>query len=173
MEIEKFRSWLVTQGAEIMQPTNEFEALRFRSRRGIGVVYTSRRGFSVSGPRVTEAYECMRECKPWAEKGKPAKRTQGSARKRQLIDRDGDLCFYCFKALDNDITVEHLVAINQGGPDRLENVVLAHSKCNQSAGSLPVIEKIKLRERALFNLGDTKTAAHECAELADKLGVGK
>ena len=146
-EIDKFRGWLVAQGAEILQPTNEFEVLRFRARKGTGVIYTSKRGYSVSGPLVTDAYTCMKEAKPWDGKGRPTKRAQGSFRKRQLLDRDGDCCFYCGRELGDDMTVEHLVAVNQGGPDRLENLVLAHQQCNQEAGSMAVIEKIKLRER--------------------------
>lgn len=149
MEIEKFKSWLISQGAEILQPTNEFEILRFRSRKGTGVVYISKRGFSVSGQLVTDAYACMKEAKPWDGKGKPTKRTQGSFRRRQLLDRDGDNCFYCGRELGADMTVEHLVSVNQGGPDRLENLVPAHQRCNQEAGNMAVMEKIKLRERLL------------------------
>jgi len=146
-EMEKFKGWLIAQGAEMLQPTNEYEVLRFRCRKGTGVIYESKRGLSVSGPLVMDAYACMKEARAWEGKGKPTKRVQGSFRKRQLLDRDGDNCFYCGKELGDDMTVEHLVAVNQGGPDRLENLVLAHQRCNQEAGSMAVIEKINLRDR--------------------------
>lgn len=150
MDIKRFSKWLVEQGAEILPITNEYEALRFRCAQGVGVVYRNRKGaFSVSGPLVSFAYDCMKGCKAWSGKGRPVKRRQGSAKKQQLLDRDGWLCFYCGEPLEEDATIEHLVAVNQGGPDRLENMVLAHFACNQGAGSLPVIEKVRIRERML------------------------
>lgn len=147
-EIPKFKSWLVSQGAEILPQTNEFEVIRFRCRIGTGVVYRNSKGkHSVSGPLVSDAYDAYKSCSKWVGKGKPTKRLQGSKKKRELLDRDGDQCFYCGFPLGSDITLEHLVAVNQGGPDRIENMVLAHERCNQEAGNLSVMDKVRLRER--------------------------
>ena len=67
------------------------------------------------------------------------------------MKRDGQLCFFCLKPVGVDITVEHLIALVDSGPDHLSNKVLAHSVCNQKAGSLSVMEKIQVRES---NLGE-------------------
>lgn len=147
-EMERFRAWLTSQGAEIHQPTNEYEFIRFRCRFGVGVVYRKSNGnFSYSSPWVSEAFATMMGDKPWSGKGKPGKRKGGSTRKRQLFDRDGDDCFYCGKPMGADMTIEHLLSINHGGPDRFENTVLAHQQCNLRAGSLPIIDKIILRDK--------------------------
>lgn len=131
----------------MLPPTNPYERIRFRSRQGVGVVYEGRRGFSVSSHLVSEAYDCFVNNKKWRGKGKPTKRIGGSRRKRQLIDRDGNECFYCGNEFEpEDLTQEHLVAVVQNGPDRLENLVLACEPCNQEADKMPVIDKVKLRE---------------------------
>ncbi|MDP5211148.1 HNH endonuclease [Microbulbifer sp. 2205BS26-8] len=146
--IIKFIKWLSNQGAEILPSTNEHEALRFRCFKGVGVIHRNGKGnFSVAGPVATEALNAHLSCEKWEELTKPTQRTYGSKRKKRLFRRDGDECFYCGLALGDDITEEHLVALSQGGPDRLENLVLAHESCNREAGSLPVITKVRLREK--------------------------
>lgn len=65
-------------------------------------------------------------------------------RKAQLLERDGDLCFFCNEHLGEDITLEHLISLTKGGKDNLENSVLAHEECNLKAGNLPIFEKVKL-----------------------------
>jgi 5-methylcytosine-specific restriction endonuclease McrA len=71
--------------------------------------------------------------------------------KQNLIRRDGLLCFYCGeqeskRARDFRFTVEHLIPVAHGGHNAIENLALAHAICNEEAGSLSVMEKIKLRE---------------------------
>ncbi|MEW5251805.1 HNH endonuclease [Microbulbifer sp. 2201CG32-9] len=145
--IISFMKWLGNQGAEMLPITNEYEVIRFRCSKGVGVVYRNSKGrLSVSSPLVTEALNAYFSNGKWAGKGKPTKRFYGNKRKLQLLKRDGDECFYCGKPLDTDATVEHLVALSQRGPNRLENLVLAHKSCNQKADNLPVIEKVRLRE---------------------------
>lgn len=137
-----------SQGCEILPVTNEFELLRFRCKKGVGVIYTGRRGISVSSEMVYEAYDCFINVKKWNGKGKPGKRVTGSKIKRQLIDRDGMYCFYCGEEFEAPkLTKEHVLSIVQGGPDRIENLVLACSPCNKEADHLPVIDKVKLRDK--------------------------
>ena len=45
------------------------------------------------------------------------------------------------------MTVEHLVPLTQGGPDNINNMVLACANCNDAVGNLPLPEKLKLRDR--------------------------
>lgn len=145
--IKQFSAWLTAQGCEIQPATNEFEVIRFRCQKGTGVVYNGKKGYTISSPMVYEAYECFVYGRQWAGKGKPSKRTGGSKRTRQLIDRDGNRCFYCDKEMTvAEMTKEHLLSVNHGGADRLENMVLACQECNLKAGHLPVIDKVRLRD---------------------------
>ena len=149
-QIPKFTGWLQAQGAEILPTTNEYELIRFRCKTGTGVVYCKSHGFatSVSSQMVSEAIDCYKRCKSWSGKGKPTKSTGGSKLKRQLLDRDGDECFYCgFPILGTEYNIEHLISVTGGGSDRLENKVLTHITCNDMAGHKHLPEKLKLRDQ--------------------------
>jgi 5-methylcytosine-specific restriction endonuclease McrA len=70
-----------------------------------------------------------------------------------LLKRDGDLCFYCLKAMEREeMTREHLLATHTGGSGRNENLVLAHARCNEAAGHLSTAEKVRARERNLARI---------------------
>ena len=148
VDVGKFKNWLQSQGAEILTVTNDYELLRFHCNAGTGVVYRNKAGrTSTNNNFVDEAFQCWRQQKPLDWKAKPAKRKGASKKKNQLLLRDGDQCFYCGQVMaDDDMTVEHLICISAGGLDRIENCVLAHDSCNNKAGHLSLIEKLKLRE---------------------------
>jgi 5-methylcytosine-specific restriction endonuclease McrA len=72
------------------------------------------------------------------------------ALRTKLVARDGLYCFYCNEKMPhNDITIEHIVPRSEGGTNDLENTVLAHSYCNNRAGTLSVALKMQLRGRIL------------------------
>lgn len=59
----------------------------------------------------------------------------------EIIERDGDLCFYCgceMTSLDhtktNFLTLEHVIAKSEGGPDYIDNLVVACRQCNANRG---------------------------------------
>lgn len=141
VDIDKFTMWLMQFGCEILPPTNEYEALRFKGKE-TGVLYTSGKTSNNYTSEAVEHYE--RGSKNWT--GGPVKTGRYNSykrQKRQLIERDGLNCFYCDKPLGEDITVEHLVALSCGGPNTLANMVLAHEKCNWQMSNKPVSEKVK------------------------------
>lgn len=147
IKIPKFEKWLAQMGAEILPPTSEFEMLRFRCTLGIGVIYQGKRGISTSGQIVLEAFKCYSSGKAWRGKGKPTPKNCMTKRQNQLLARDGDACFFCGEPMaPGDISVEHLLARLHGGPNRMENLVLAHPACNLQANHLSIMEKIKLRD---------------------------
>lgn len=147
-QLKKFKDWLAAQGSELLPLTNEFELIRFRCRLGTGVLYTGRKGISVSSQFVQDAIDCFIHQRKWNGKGKPSKRIMGSKIKRQLIDRDGNECFYCGKMMTaKEMTTEHIFSINQGGTNHIANMTLAHFECNQKAGHMTVVDKIKLRDK--------------------------
>jgi 5-methylcytosine-specific restriction endonuclease McrA len=51
-------------------------------------------------------------------------------------------CAYCLAQFNNvrEVTIEHLVGIQEGGTHRIENVVPACLKCNQQKGTRTVKE---------------------------------
>jgi len=65
-----------------------------------------------------------------------------------LRARDGDGCWYCAKSLGRDHTLEHLQPLSKGGSWDLDNLVLAHRRCNLMAADLGMVAKLKLRDLA-------------------------
>ena len=150
-DIEAFSAWLRRCGAEVLAPTNPYELLRFRARGGTHVIYRKASGHvgNVIGfPK--EAIEAWRGGRP-LDMGITTKQRLGGDRVRAaLLERDGRDCFYCLEPMPNDdMTIEHLVSVDKGGPSHHDNLVLAHLRCNQAADNLPLVKKIKMREGAL------------------------
>lgn len=140
LDIEKFRKWLEQGGCDILPPTNEFEALKFRGRI-IGIVYKSGK---TSNKYTARAIKFFKENKKWD--GFPpnvGRHKNYKKEKIQILDRDGNLCFFCNEKLGDDITLEHLLALSRGGRNDLANMVLMHEKCNNELSNLPLIDKIK------------------------------
>lgn len=141
----KFLDWLRTNGAEVLSPTNAFEWARFRARGGVHVIYEGRRGMTVAG----FAEECLNAFRAGSamNMGATSKpRTPLGFKKAALFERDGNLCFYCRQPMTYEqATVEHLVSRQNGGPDHMDNLALAHDPCNTKAANLPLIKKIELR----------------------------
>lgn len=73
----------------------------------------------------------------------------------ELRLRDGPLCWLCNDAMDFKAdpgsstapTREHLLSQCHEGPDRIENLVLCHRRCNRILDNRSVAEKVKLRDR--------------------------
>lgn len=140
-KLEKFRKWLQTNGAELLPPTNTYEAIRFKAKE-TGILYTSG---NTNSPYTYKAIKCYKSALSWDGRPDRAIRdysTIGRKRKQQLLDRDGDMCFYCDEALGEDITIEHLLSITRGGPNYLSNMVLAHEACNKEVDNMTVSEKV-------------------------------
>jgi 5-methylcytosine-specific restriction endonuclease McrA len=63
------------------------------------------------------------------------------------IARDGSDCAICRKALDRSvrderspdyITLDHITPKSAGGDDKIQNLRLAHSRCNNARGCEPI-----------------------------------
>jgi hypothetical protein len=136
-----FKRQIIEAGAELLGPTNPYEVLRFRTSKGVGVIYTGRRGETWNAEALA-ARDCL-------GKGSLAPvKVQGRRRDKStvtaLLERDGQTCFFCGKELAGDLTIEHLVAVAHGGPNHVSNLFLAHASCNQAAGHLSAPEKIAM-----------------------------
>jgi hypothetical protein len=47
----------------------------------------------------------------------------------------------------DDVTVEHLLSQADGGTNKLANLVLTHKERNEEAADLPIVEKVRPRDR--------------------------
>ena len=144
----KFHEWLRRNGAEVLAPTNSYEHTRFRARGAVHVIYEGRRGITANG-FGQECLDAFQRGDLRLNMGITKKHSGGLGRLRvDLVSRDGSNCFYCWLPMpDQDMTVEHLVSRHKGGPDHMDNLVLAHSACNTEADNLPLVKKIELREK--------------------------
>ena len=127
IDLDKFKKWLVLNGAEILPLTNEYEILRFQAKE-IGVLYKSGK---TNSEYTKNAIWCWRHNEQWD--GKPIKTGRYQSYKKEkklLLQRDGDNCFYCGEPMYDDISLEHLIPLSAGGKNTLGNMVLAHKQCN-------------------------------------------
>lgn len=140
-DLSKFKLWLQNHGCQILPPTNEWEVLRFRGKE-TGIFYSSGK---TSNQYSNIAYIAYKSNTPW--NGGPIKTERFSTyakEKNQLLERDGSKCFLCGNELQEDITIEHLIALVCGGKNNLDNMVLMHSDCNNKVGAMPIVDKVKL-----------------------------
>lgn len=142
-----FEAFLIQRGAQILQPTNEWEVLRFKSSKGVSIVYRNAKdGLTWTGESA-DAWNAFTDNQSWRGIKATKQPKNVDSLLRAVLARDGEDCFYCFKpTTEHNRTLEHLVARTHGGPNHLSNLVLAHRKCNANAGHLSAMEKIRLRE---------------------------
>lgn len=153
-EAAEFKLWLSEHGAEVLEPTNEWELIRFRTGKGTSVIYRKKdlnAGCSIIGEGLTAWREFQKPHSSWRAIPR-TKRILGKSAVdcNTLRKRDGHNCFFCNRIVDySDESVEHLVAITHGGPQHISNKYLAHVECNKAAGHLSAVEKIKIHSRAV------------------------
>jgi hypothetical protein len=145
-KLPAFREFLTARGAEVLEPTNEWEVVRFRAAGMTAIVYTNSRGGITADRVARQAMDAFVSGGTWSA-GVATARVRRPADVRALLARDGDRCFLCREPLGEDISVEHLVPVAVGGPNHLANKALAHGRCNLRMGHLSVMEKIALREK--------------------------
>lgn len=170
-DLDGFREWLEGRGAELRDLTNEWEVVRYRAPSTSGsapvvhVVYKNKRGglnyqgwankhykdFCLGRDLGTKAKSAPARAKPPTRKKRGAT-ISGDRKKRivaELLERDGPVCWFCGEFMHDDQTLEHLLAKANGGGNRIENLVLAHKKCNASAADLSVADKVLMRDALL------------------------
>lgn len=146
-KLPALHAWLAGHGAEVLQPTNEWEVLRFKARGVTAVVYRTKAGQITFIGDAKEALQAFFTGGAWSAGVATARKQRRPVEVETLLRRDGDRCFLCRQPLGEDITIEHLVAVVHGGPQHIANKVLAHERCNQRMHHLSVMEKIAMRER--------------------------
>lgn len=144
---KNFDAWLRSRGSEVLGISNEYEVMRFTTPHGVGVIYRN------GSDRITswqggsdEAFIAFVSSQRWRVSTATPASSKVRHRIQAIRERDGDGCWYCGTYLGDDVTVEHLLSRIHEGPNRIENLVLAHAGCNLGAGHLSVAEKVRLRE---------------------------
>lgn len=149
-DMNKFKTWLRQGGANVLNTTNEYEAVRWKGAK-TGVIYKSGKA------NGDYAYSAMGEYQQGiAYTGGPTKTSRMKKSKKRTVkqriaERDGTKCWFCLKEMEvGEMTLEHLIPVVAGGSNHIANTVLAHSHCNNEAGTLPLIEKIDIRVKNLM-----------------------
>ncbi len=89
----------------------------------------------------------------------------------RLIFAQGGLCFFCRKPLSNaDVSVEHLVAITNGGPNNDENCVACCTSINRLLGRMSLKEKLQvvLNQKGNFRCPNGESETLSTEEVPDK-----
>lgn len=145
-QLPKFKVWLDERGSEVLPSTNPYELIRFSTMAGVAIIHGNSRGIVSSWSNgAEEAYRAFVVAGSWRGERR-RKRTTSDYRTQAVLQRDGDICFFCGTPLGDDKTPEHLLSITHGGRNHIANMALAHEACNRRAGHLCVVEKVKLRE---------------------------
>lgn len=153
-----FAAWLAANGAEVGQPTNPYELIRYRafwqgaSKAVTHIVYTKDNGLLtyMGGSRAHyQAFldgDSLPDTQDEADTSKRVNRVrQSQSIRKSLLKRDGDACWFCGDAMGDDCTIEHLIPRVAGGTNALVNLALAHRLCNQRADDWPLARKLELR----------------------------
>jgi hypothetical protein len=149
--LPEFKAWLTANGAQVLEPTNEWEVLRFKANGITGIFYRNAKEAITSQGGAHEAWVAFSTGAPWRGSMTTKRRYSGSVIARSLAKRDGDLCFFCqLPTTDENWSVEHLVAATHNGPNHMSNFVLAHRGCNADAGHLSAMEKIRIHVAAVI-----------------------
>lgn len=148
-KLEAFAEWIVAQGGQRLEPTNEWEVLRYRKADNcIGIVWKNKKGaFTYSKQFGNDYPRFLKEAGlAKTERVDRLRSDRNRALKVQLAERDGDTCVYCGQFM-TEPTLEHFHALSRHGTNHPDNAALSCVGCNLVVGNLPVIEKIKLRDR--------------------------
>lgn len=89
---------------------------------------------------------CQMESRAWLEwhwyrglyprRGRSARRGIRGVKRRQVIERDGQVCGICRQSVpDGQIEIDHIIPVSQGGSDDLDNLQVAHVLCNRRKGA--------------------------------------
>lgn len=153
MDLKGFETYLLTQDCKLRPPTNSYEVCRyvapFRQTPTGAICFNTCIIYRKANGRLTYTGQSHHHYKSFLTQT-AMNVVQGSRVTpvvQQLMHRDGDLCFYCAKKMEgDDVTIEHLLAKSKDGPNRMENLALAHFKCNVIAANKSVVDKVELRE---------------------------
>lgn len=65
---------------------------------------------------------------------------------QELLEWQNYRCMYCGTDISNDSTIDHHIAVSQGGSNDITNLVMACRSCNSSKGNKNPFQWYKMRE---------------------------
>src|SRR5262245_10987376 len=158
-QLESFKIWLESCGAEVFPGVVEHEFLRVISRGETLSAYSKADGRQ-TWPLALRKLFLEFAAGHMVQLGGAVKQMSGNKRARvlQLAGRDGWHCWYCnwpLQPIDGVVvyinarvaTVEEVCPRQFGGPNHLANQVLACPPCNWHAANKTVAAKVALREK--------------------------
>lgn len=147
-DLEDFQDFLTEHGAVVIEPSNPWEVIRFKTVNGVSVIYQKKTGALTFTGEGKEAYTAFKLAKPW--RAVNVKRQNLKHKKQRLQERDGRGCFFCQidPGLDK-LTIEHLLNLSQGGTNNENNLCLACEPCNTAIGNWPLTKKMLWRDQKL------------------------
>lgn len=153
-DVPGFVAWLAFNGAEIGVPTNAYEVVRYLAhaeghRKPVThIVYAKENGLLTFMPGTREHYAQFLGVDGTGALAGKMGASQRKNMRAAIIARDGKGCWFCGGATTAATeSIEHLVPRSKGGPDTMANFVLAHKKCNVTAGDMDLGGKIALRDK--------------------------
>jgi hypothetical protein len=150
--LENFKTFLGQRGAELLSVTNEWELIRFKTGKGVAIVYRSKdenATCSFIGDAQQAWLEFLNPETKWRAIPPTKRKPSQSVEYRTIRQRDGSDCFFCAEHVpEGQGTIEHLVPVCHGGPQHISNKFLAHKDCNAQAGNLSAPEKILLYHKS-------------------------
>lgn len=142
---DKFKSWLSEMVAVVLDTTNPYELVRFKTENGVSVVYEGKKGITFTG-ESEDAYNKFTDGKKWRTVSR--RRKQLRAKKARLAARDGKRCFAHGEKMTFDkLTIEHLLSFSHGGSDHESNLALVCEPCGTKLGNLPITRKIEMMQK--------------------------
>jgi hypothetical protein len=167
LDIPEFSAWLQSVGCTL-EELKTGDLIRFRLPNGktLNLQKANKSGeinlSTITHIRLVSMFLRSETYVNWQEFAKNKRETVIE----RLAARDGGLyCMYCGKKLImQETSIEHVVPQSKGGPNSLENMVIACKACNTKAGSLSVAEKMRLMRlktkdmRSLLRFNDEQAA---------------
>ena len=65
-----------------------------------------------------------------------------------IYERDGHMCMYC-GTTHNRLSIDHIVALNNGGAHAEDNLVVACRSCNSSKNATPLVEWLQTQPHSI------------------------
>jgi 5-methylcytosine-specific restriction endonuclease McrA len=100
--------------------------------------------------KKAHAIYCSKTCKSMDHnfKHRSKTRVQGTARRKNIYDRDKGACYICKESLQlKDVHLDHLIPVARGGDSGAANLAVACGFCNRSRGAtIGIKQLIKLNE---------------------------
>lgn len=179
-EVIRYRAWEANQAGKAKRPATHVIYRKADGRITFMGASAHHWSLFLTGGMFPDQSRNELMAKSRGTRAKTDKKPTWARRTRDLMRiRDGDECWFCGTPCpeekpegmsrrqwhDERPTVEHMLARHLGGTNHIDNLVLAHAKCNRDVGHRSVEDKAKVRE--LIRAGLVSSVSHWAAANAE------